>query len=118
MHQLTSLGIALSPYARLDLDGSYRGRREETREVAMAKNCSYTVVMTMGGIEGAYARIPGKLSFFPYYAFEHCPKFSLLCLLKRAHYALIDVSYNSIIIIHLCVCLQKNYLLLYCMQHY
>ncbi len=52
-HQLTSLGMALSPYARLDLDGSYRGSRAETRGVAIVGSC-YRVVMAIGGIEGAY----------------------------------------------------------------
>ncbi len=52
-HQLTSLGMALSPYARLDFDGSYRGSRAETRGVAIVRSC-YRVVMAIGGIEGAY----------------------------------------------------------------
>ncbi len=39
--------------------------------------------------------------FSPYYAFEHCPKFSLLCLLKEPIMPHIDVIYNN----KLCVCL-------------
>ncbi len=47
----------------------------------------------------------------PYYAFEHCPKFSLLCLLKEPIMPHIDVIYNSII---MCVFTKKSI----CCCHY